>query len=104
MGRGGKAEPKPVRIVDETVLARARARDCEWPGCSSSYLVHAAHIKSRGSGGDDVDENVVSLCAAHHAQHHSGQISSEQLREIVRQRREREQQFFIRDDLSSDAH
>ncbi len=77
---------KPRRIKDEKVLKRARQRPCEWPGCSSGYVVQAAHIKSRGAGGHDTDDNVISLCIEHHAKHHSGQIKSAELREIVAKR------------------
>lgn len=29
-----------------------------------------AHIRSRGAGGDDHDDNVVSLCRSHHSEQH----------------------------------
>ena len=79
---------KPRRIRDEKVLKRARQRACEWPGCTWTFFkVHAAHIKSKGSGGDDADENVISLCVRHHSMHHSGQIKSQELRDIVARRK-----------------
>jgi hypothetical protein len=33
------------------------------------------HIKSRGSGGGDIEENVILLCRRHHTLAHAGKIS-----------------------------
>ena len=47
--------------------------------CESWWRVHAAHIKSRGAGGPD-RQNLVPLCAAHHALQHDIGIRSFQKR------------------------
>jgi hypothetical protein len=40
---------------------------CQVPGCSKA-AVHAHHVVFRSQGGGDEEENLVSLCAAHHLQ------------------------------------
>src|ERR1700744_3530604 len=60
---------KPTRIKDRKLLNETRARPCLICGRESD----PAHIKSRGSGGDDVPQNLLSLCRRHHSeQHQSG--------------------------------
>ncbi len=47
---------------------------CATPGCSRS-IDHLHHLKFRSRGGDDSDENLVGLCAAHHLRGvHQGRI------------------------------
>jgi len=53
------------------------------------FEVH--HIKSRGAGGDDVAENLITLCVGPtandcHGKVHRGEISRETLREIIARR------------------
>jgi hypothetical protein len=69
------------RIIDET---EARRRPCEV--CGSNYLVCGHHIKSRGSGGPDTAENIVSLCVPCHHDVHMALISRDELRAIVARR------------------
>lgn len=79
--------------MDPQAIERCRARShCERCGPNvyvPRYLQQVAHIKSRGSGGDDVDDNLILLCIYCHGKHHSGQIKSSELREIVSKRNEK---------------
>jgi hypothetical protein len=79
--------PKPVRIKDEAALQRARERRrCEHCGGKPTLLLHPHHIRSRGAGGDDVDENLLGLCSGCHDACHRGLISKQQQRDIAARR------------------
>ncbi|MCB2146583.1 MAG: HNH endonuclease [Deltaproteobacteria bacterium] len=76
--------PKRKRIVDENEKQYVRDRDRTCLAgfflketCSEGVDVH--HIHSRGSGGDDVRENMICLCRNHHNRAHTGQITRSQL-------------------------
>jgi hypothetical protein len=45
--------------------------------CFGVLDVH--HIKSRGSGGGDIEGNVILLCRHHHILAHAGKISKSEL-------------------------
>lgn len=49
--------------------------------------VHAGkephHIDHRGAGGDDVPENIITTCRAHHVKIHNGHIPKVELRAIL---------------------
>lgn len=66
-----------VRRRDGVCLAGLFLRD----GCVTGFDVH--HIASRGSGGDDLLENLICLCRRHHNLAHAGQISRGTLRAIL---------------------
>lgn len=51
-------------------------------GCSGGLDPH--HIVHRGAGGDDVEENIITLCRKHHNEAHAGKISKEELRAVLR--------------------
>lgn len=74
---------KPQRIVDPVAVQRVRDRGrCELQGvgeCWGGLDIH--HIKTRGSGGDDVEENMALLCRHHHDLMGARKISVETLRE-----------------------
>jgi 5-methylcytosine-specific restriction endonuclease McrA len=72
------------RIVDRKAIAAARKPFCE--NCGRWGTVHVHHVKSKASGGSDELANLVSLCPICHTLAHTGQISKETLREIVRRR------------------
>lgn len=76
--------PKPHRIVDPQAIKTARKPYCEY--CRKWGYTEAHHIKTRGSGGDDVPSNLVGLCRECHDKAHRGLISKERLREIVGRR------------------
>lgn len=78
--------PKTPRVQDRKLLDRVRAiGHCEV--CGNSYLLATHHIKSRGSGGHDTEDNTVCLCYVCHTKAHSGEISKERLWQIVGRRR-----------------
>lgn len=60
--------PKQKRIVDKELVAKIRAKGyCMMSGkgeCWGGLDVH--HIRTRGSGGDDVEDNLILLCRNHH--------------------------------------
>ena len=81
--------PKVKRIKDAGALEKARQRDgyCLWglyakDGCIGQLGVH--HIETRGSGGDDVPENLIVLCQKHHNQAHARTITVDQLRALLK--------------------
>jgi len=47
-----------------------REKPCEI--CGSHHLTSGHHIKSRGSGGPDITQNLVTLCFKHHEEIHRG--------------------------------
>ena len=76
-----KPYPKHIRIKDPKMAALVRQRDgqclygLKFGLGDCGGILHAHHIKCRGAGGDDVKENMISLCAKHHDQAHWGKIS-----------------------------
>lgn len=62
-------DPKHKRKVDLNLLAEVRSLPCA--ACGTVGNNHAHHLKTRGSGGDDVAENLISLCATHHNEVHA---------------------------------
>lgn len=77
---------RPVRLVDEAVLERARRRGfCEVCKVARERC-EAHHISSRGAFGDDTQDNVVAVCRLCHVRIHAGLISRDDLREIVNAR------------------
>lgn len=64
---------KPSRIKNLKLLEAVRKRNCE--GCGKVSTKdnpnQAAHIRSRGAHGDDVEENLLSLCANCHIFQHA---------------------------------
>lgn len=57
---------KPVRIKDKKQLQDAREKRCIICGQNSD----PCHVKSRGAGGHDVADNLLSLCRRHHTEQH----------------------------------
>lgn len=66
-------QPKRKRVIDLEVVRQARKNFCQLCGNTSGPL-HVHHIKSRGAGGDDVPENLVTLCFSCHAEVHNGNL------------------------------
>ncbi len=56
------------RIVDETLLDKYRCRPCDV--CGEGYRSDPHHIRSKGSGGDDVESNIISCCRICHSNIH----------------------------------
>lgn len=78
---------KPRRIEDPDLLKRIKNKgSCQMPGCEES-VCDPHHIKTKGSGGNDVSKNIVRLCHwVHHPQAHTGQIPKAVLRELALKR------------------
>jgi|WetSurMetagenome_2_1015567.scaffolds.fasta_scaffold147530_4 hypothetical protein len=63
---------KQKRIKDQEALQKIRNKRCVLCGHPSD----PAHIRSRGAGGDDIEENLLPLCRRHHQeQHFCGMVS-----------------------------
>ena len=78
--------PKPRRTKSKRAIGDARKPYCEYCGKCGQISVH--HVKSRGSGGGDTSDNLVSLgelCGCH-TKAHNGQISKAELRAIIARR------------------
>ena len=56
--------PKKKRVVDKKLLKSLRNTPCVV--CFKTQGVVGHHIKTRGSGGGDVIENLIGLCPVHH--------------------------------------
>jgi hypothetical protein len=64
-----RATPRRTkRIVDQEVLEFFRSSPCE--ACGRPPRSDPAHIRSRGAGGDDTYENIISLCRLDHCRQH----------------------------------
>ena len=72
------------RIVDEEVYESVRQSQCEVCGALCENGPH--HIKSRGAGGSDVEENLIQLCMKCHRKAHDGSLDSDWLRRIALRR------------------
>ena len=75
---------KPRRIKDKKAVEQARKEWCEL--CGKPGNVHVHHIKTKGSGGGDLPENLISLCLYCHDKAHRAIISKAYLKEIVKRR------------------
>ena len=60
--------PKHKRKSDPALLKMVRKEKCCIDGCFRKS--QAAHIKSRGAGGDDIPTNIAPLCWEHHTEQH----------------------------------
>lgn len=77
--------PKNERKKDNKLI-NAKKHNCEYCGKKNCYTnIH--HIKSKGSGGDDIEDNLIELCGDCHVRAHSGEISKQELLKIVKKRK-----------------
>lgn len=78
--------PKGGRIIDNKAIEAARRTRCEI--CGDTWILSVHHIKPRGrhGSGDDVPENLVTLCFNCHTKAHNGQLTKEQIRTRRRNR------------------
>lgn len=61
---------KPKRVVDKTLLATYRNKPCIInKGCFGEVAGH--HLRTVGSGGGDVADNLIPLCQKHHTEIHA---------------------------------
>ena len=76
---------KRKRIKNPEAIEKARKPYCEY--CGRSGVVHVHHwLRTKGAGGDDVPENLISLCVHCHTKAHHGRISKDKFREIINRR------------------
>ena len=76
--------PKTKRIVDKKLI-KGKKHDCEYCHKENCYT-NKHHIKSKGSGGDDIDSNLIELCGECHRKVHDGIIKKEELIKIIKKR------------------
>ena len=77
--------PKPKRTKDKALLKALRLGHCELCGRADMGLqVH--HVVSKGSGGPDARENLITLCRLCHLRAHAGEIDKATLWAIVARR------------------
>jgi hypothetical protein len=53
-------------------MLRFRDRGCTFPGCGSTWFLHAHHIVHWADGGKTTLENLTLLCGSHHRRLHDG--------------------------------
>ena len=63
-----KPFPKKIRREDNILIAKMRSEDCFFCQVSGPSEVH--HLKSRKSGGPDVEWNLVPVCRPCHVEVH----------------------------------
>lgn len=77
--------PKQRRIKNQKTIDGIRSIGyCEH--CVSRFNLQVHHIKSKGSGGDDTEDNLICLCYVCHRRVHDGVIPKERLMMIVERR------------------
>lgn len=67
------AYPKNARIKNKKILKEKQGR-CEVCGKIGQTEKH--HIKTKGSGGDDIEENLIEVCRICHTKIHTGKINT----------------------------
>lgn len=77
---------KPKRINNKDLLKRIRHNGYKRCQICGTIPGQTHHIKPKGSGGNDVSENIVRLCDKHHRETHDGNISAEYLYELALKR------------------
>ena len=77
--------PKNERKKDKKLINKKK-HNCEYCG-KKNCCTHTHHIKSRGAGGDDTEDNLIELCWLCHIKVHSGEINKQELKEIVKRRK-----------------
>jgi hypothetical protein len=73
VGRAGRATQIVPPAVRRAVLRRDRHR-CQAPGCRHATFVDVHHIRAREDGGTHEQENLLTLCGAHHRAVHRGEL------------------------------
>lgn len=75
---------KHKRIRNRKVIQEMRKQICERCGKPSYGEPH--HVYTVGSGGGDIRENLIQLCADCHIAAHAGYVKKEELIDIVAER------------------
>lgn len=81
------AFPKNARIENKKLINK-KSHKCEYCNKKNCYT-NTHHIKSKGSGGGDTEDNLIELCSACHRKVHDGIIQKEELIKIIKNRRKR---------------
>ena len=79
------AFPKNVRVKNKKLI-NDKKHNCEYCGKKNCYT-NTHHIRSKGAGGDDIEDNLIELCSNCHRKSHDGLISKQELLRIVRRRK-----------------
>jgi len=77
--------PKKERIKDKKQINKKK-HNCEYCGKKNCWT-NSHHVNSKGSGGDDTEENLIELCGNCHRKVHDGIIKKEVLIRIIKNRR-----------------
>ncbi len=72
---GSFAFPKKARIVNKKLLKDKKGK-CKICGKIGQTEKH--HKKTKGSGGDDTEENLIEVCRICHTKIHTGEIKIKQ--------------------------
>ena len=75
-GVPGKARQDVPPAVRRHALRRDGGR-CVVPGCRQSIFLDLHHVVLRSEGGDDIPDNLITVCGAHHRALHRGQLMIE---------------------------
>jgi hypothetical protein len=83
------SQPKQIRVKDRKLVEKILERqgcclvgfDGKFGQCKGEDCPH--HIQSRGSGGGDVEGNILRVCLHHHQTIHNGLISKEYQFELL---------------------
>lgn len=75
--------PKNKRIVNKKLL-KDKKGICQICGKAGPTEKHH-FLKTKGAGGDDVEENLIELCRECHVKAHKGLFSKEKLKKIWRE-------------------
>lgn len=79
------AFPKNARIKNQKLI-NEKSHDCEFCGKEKCWT-NKHHVKNKGSGGDDVEDNLIELCGRCHRLVHDGFIKEEELLKIINRRK-----------------
>lgn len=81
------AFPKNARVKNKKLIDNKK-HNCEFCGKKNCYT-NKHHIKTKGSGGDDTEDNLIELCGSCHRLVHDGIIKKEELLKIINGRRKK---------------
>lgn len=76
--------PKNKRIKNQKLINNKK-HDCQYCGKKNCWT-NTHHIKSKGSGGDDTEDNLIELCGTCHRKVHDGIITREELLKKIKRR------------------
>ncbi len=71
--------------IKATGLGEQDVQPCEIDFCSA-IAVDIHHVTFKSQGGTDEYENLIGLCRRHHDEAHCGEITKEELYEIIDER------------------